>query len=341
MIDFRFPIVLSFYAFLALVWVLWIIRKQYNDLIWDETEPLLKENLFRRLDLNRWVWKHRLTFSGLILLIFAASGPQIGTRVAPVERKGIDLVFAIDVSESMNAQDVKPSRLEKAKFEISQMINQLKGDRVGLIVFAGSSHLYLPLTSDYEAAQLFLDAIETKMIPSQGTDLSTALRTAISAFNEENEKYKVMVLVTDGEDHEGAAVELVAKASESGIIAHAVGVGTLKGSLIPINNKTGNSSYKRDKKGILITSKLNEAMLTELADAGGGIYSRFNNREAKYREIMQAIDSMEKRSIQTHIYSEFEDRYQSFAMVSLLLLIAGMVLPTRITKIESNDDSFE
>ena len=150
-----------------------------------------------------------------------------------------------------------------------------------------------------------------------------------------------MVLVTDGEDHEGAAVELVAKASESGIIAHAVGVGTLKGSLIPINDKTGNSSYKRDKKGILITSKLNEAMLTELADAGGGIYTRFNNREAKYREIMQAIDSMEKRSIQTHIYSEFEDRYQSFAMASLLLLIAGMVLPTRITKIESKDDSFE
>jgi Ca-activated chloride channel family protein len=338
MIDFRFPIVLSFYALLVAVWVLWIIRKQYNDLIWDETEPLVKEKLFRRLDLNRWAWKHRLTFSGLILLIFAASGPQIGTRVAPVERKGIDLVFALDVSESMNAQDVKPSRLEKAKFEISQMINQLKGDRVGLIVFAGSSHLYLPLTSDYEAAQLFLDAIDTKMIPTQGTDLSTALRTAISAFNEESEKYKVMVLVTDGEDHEGAAVELVSKAYKLGIIAHAVGVGTLKGSLIPINDK---SSYKRDKKGILITSKLNEAMLTELADAGGGIYSRFNNREAKYKEIMQAVDNMEKRSIQTHIYSEFEDRYQSFATISLLLLIAGMVLPTRITKIESKDDSFE
>ena len=338
MIDFRFPIVLSFYGFLALVWVLWIIRKQYNDLIWDETEPLLKENLYRRLDLNRWAWKHRLTFSGLILLIFSASGPQIGTRVAPVERKGIDLVFALDVSESMNAQDVKPSRLEKAKFEISQMIDQLQGDRVGLIVFAGSSHFYLPLTSDYEAAQLFLDAIDTKMIPSQGTDLSTALRTAISAFNEESEKYKVMVLVTDGENHEGAAVELVAKASESGIIAHVVGVGTLKGSLIPIDDK---SSYKRDKKGILITSKLIEAMLTELADAGGGIYSRFNNREAKYKEIMNAIDSMEKRSIQTHIYSEFEDRYQSFAMVSLLLLIAGMVLPTRITKLEPKDARLE
>ena len=341
MIGFRFPIVLSFYALLVMAWVLWIIRNKYNDLIWEETEPLVKEKLFRRLDLNRREWKQRLTFISLIFLIFAASGPQIGTRVAPVERKGIDLVFALDVSESMNAQDVKPSRLEKAKFEIAQMIDQLKGDRIGLIVFAGSSHLYLPLTSDYEAAQLFLDAIDTKMIPSQGTDLSTALRTAISAFNEENKKHKVMVLVTDGEDHEGAAVELVAKAFESGIIAHAVGVGTLKGSLIPINDKTGDSSYKRDKKGILITSRLNEVMLTELAEEGGGIYSRFNNREAKYKEIMQAIDGMEKRSIQTHIYSEFEDRYQSLATVSLLLLIAGMVLPTRRTKIEEKDDSFE
>ena len=341
MINFRFPIVLFFYVLLVVFWIFWIIRKRNNDLIWGETEQLVKEKLFRRLDLNRWAWKHHLTSSGLILLIFAASGPQIGTRVAPVDRKGIDLVFALDVSKSMNAQDVKPSRLEKAKFEISQMIDQLKGDRIGLIVFAGSSHLYLPLTSDYDAAQLFLDAIDTKMIPSQGTDLSTALRTAMSAFNEESEKYKVMVLVTDGEDHEGAAVELVTRASESGIITHVVGVGTLKGSLIPIIDKSGSSSYKRDKKGILITSKLNEAILTKLADAGNGIYSRFNNREAKYKEIMQAIDSMEKRSIQTHIYSEFEDRYQSFAMFSLILLIVGMVLPTRITKIELKDHSLE
>ena len=132
------------------------------------------------------------------------------------------------------------------------MIDQLKSDRIGLNVFAGSIHLYLPLTNDYEAAQLFLDAIDTKMIPSQGTDLSTALRTAISAFNEESEKYKVMVIVTDGEDHEGAAVEMVATASESGITAHAVGVGTLKGSVIPTNDQTGNSAYTLDKKGTFI-----------------------------------------------------------------------------------------
>ena len=232
----------------------------------------------------------------------------------------------------MNAQDIKPSRLEKAKFEISQIINQLKGDRIGIIVFAGSSHLYLPLTSDYEASQLFLDALDTKMIPNQGTDLSTALKTAMNVFNNEDDKFKVMVLVTDGEDHEGEAIELASTALNNGIITHAVGVGTVKGSLIPINNGSSNN-YKRNKNGTLITSKLNENILIELASAGGGIYSRFNNRDSKYKEIMSAIDNMEKRSIETHIYSEYEDRYQFFATISFLFLTAGLIMPTRKKRI--------
>ena len=294
--------------------------------------PVLKEKLFSRLDINLKYWKNQLTIIGLLFLIFSAAGPQIGTRVAPIERKGVDLVFAVDVSESMNAQDIKPSRLEKAKFEISQIINQLKGDRIGIIVFAGSSHLYLPLTSDYEASQLFLDALDTKMIPNQGTDLSTALKTAMNVFNNEDDKFKVMVLVTDGEDHEGEAIELASTALNNGIITHAVGVGTVKGSLIPINSGSSNN-YKRNKNGTLITSKLNENILIELASAGGGIYSRFNNRDSKYKEIMSAIDNMEKRSIETHIYSEYEDRYQFFATISFLLLTAGLIMPTRKKRI--------
>ena len=334
MIAFRFPYILLFFLAFLLFFIMWVkVEKHYNKKIWRKMDPELKDKLFSRLDINFLQWKNRLTIIGLIFLIFSAAGPQIGTRVSPIERKGVDLVFAVDVSESMNAQDIKPSRLEKAKFEISQIISQLKGDRVGIIVFAGSSHLYLPLTSDYEATQLFLDAIDTKMIPNQGTDLSTALRTAMSVFNKEDDKYKVMVLVTDGEDHEGAAIEMANTALKSGIVTHSVGVGTEKGSLIPINNDSSDDSYKRDKKGILITSKLNENMLIELANAGGGIYSRFNNRDSKYKEILSAIDNMEKRSIATHIYSEYEDRYQSFATISLLFLTAGLIMPTRKKKI--------
>ena len=334
MIAFRFPYILLFFLAFLLFFIMWVkVEKHYNKKIWRKMDPELKDKLFSRLDANFLQWKNRLTIIGLIFLIFSAAGPQIGTRVSPIERKGVDLVFAVDVSESMNAQDIKPSRLEKAKFEISQIISQLKGDRVGIIVFAGSSYFYLPLTSDYEATQLFLDAIDTKMIPNQGTDLSTALRTAMSVFNKEDDKYKVMVLVTDGEDHEGAAIEMAKTALKSGVVTHSVGVGTENGSLIPINNDSSDNRYKRDKKGILITSKLNENMLIELANAGGGIYSRFNNRDSKYKEILSAIDNMEKRSIATHIYSEYEDRYQSFATISLLFLTVGLIMPTRKKKI--------
>ena len=332
MIAFRFPYILFFFLIFLLLLIIWVKGEKTHNKVWIKMTPVLKEKLFSRLDINLKYWKNQLTIIGLLFLIFSAAGPQIGTRVAPIERKGVDLVFAVDVSESMNAQDIKPSRLEKAKFEISQIINQLKGDRIGIIVFAGSSHLYLPLTSDYEASQLFLDALDTKMIPNQGTDLSTALKTAMNVFNNEDDKFKVMVLVTDGEDHEGEAIELASTALNNGIITHAVGVGTVKGSLIPINNGSSNN-YKRNKNGTLITSKLNENMLIELANAGGGIYSRFNNRDSKYKEILSAIDNMEKRSIATHIYSEYEDRYQSFAAISLLFLTAGLMMPTRKKKI--------
>ena len=332
MIAFRFPYILFFFLIFLLLLIFWVKGEKAHNKVWIKMTPVLKEKLFSRLDINLKYWKNQLTIIGLLFLIFSAAGPQIGTRVAPIERKGVDLVFAVDVSESMNAQDIKPSRLEKAKFEISQIINQLKGDRIGIIVFAGSSHLYLPLTSDYEASQLFLDALDTKMIPNQGTDLSTALKTAMNVFNNEDDKFKVMVLVTDGEDHEGEAIELASTALNNGIITHAVGVGTVKGSLIPINNGSSNN-YKRNKNGTLITSKLNENTLIELASAGGGIYSRFNNRDSKYKEIMSAIDNMEKRSIETHIYSEYEDRYQFFATISFLFLTAGLIMPTRKKRI--------
>ena len=292
----------------------------------------LRDRLLIKIDKKRLLHKDRFLYFSMLILIFSASGPQIGTRLAPLDRKGIDLVFAIDVSTSMNAEDVKPSRLEKAKFEISQMIRQLKGDRISLIVFAGSSHMYLPLTTDYEAARLFLDQIDTNMIPTQGTALSSALQTGLSAFTEDESKYKVLVLVTDGEDHEGQAIDLASKASDRGMIIHTVGVGTESGSLIPFIDKNGIREYKRDNTGRLVTSILNENILNEIANAGNGTYVRFDNKPANFRSIMNAIDSMEKRSLKSHIYSEYEDRFQSFAFISMGFMIAGMLFPTRKNK---------
>jgi len=328
-IHFRFPLVLFLYIPLILLWLIWMVQSRRQKAMFEQADKELEENLFQRVDFRRIRLQKRLGVFSLIFLVFSASGPQIGTRLAPVERKGIDLVFAVDVSQSMNAEDVKPSRLEKAKFEISQMIRRLKGDRVAIVVFAGTSHLYLPLTTDYEAAQLFLDGIDTGLIQTQGTDLSAAIQTGLSTFTEESEHYKVFVLVTDGEDHEGAAIELAKNAHDQGMIIHTIGVGTVTGSLIPVYQKDGTREYKRDNQGKLVTSIINESILTNIADAAGGTFVRLDNRTASYREILNAIDSMEKRTIHSHVYSEFEDRYQSFAILSFLLIGISLILPTR------------
>ena len=328
MIDFRFPFMLYVYIPLTILWFIWIWRGRKQKIL-SETDSRLRSRLFNQMDLNRLKWKQRFLLLSMVMLVFAASGPQIGTRLAPLDRKGVDLVFTIDVSTSMNAEDVKPSRLEKAKFEISQMIRQLKGDRVALIVFAGSSHMYLPLTTDYEAARLFLDKIDTQMIPTQGTALSSALQTGLSAFTEDDSKYKVLVLVTDGEDHEGQAIDLAKQAASRGMIIHTVGVGTASGSLIPVIDKQGIRDYKRDGSGKLITSVINEVILNDIANAGNGTYVKFDNKPANFRGIMTAIDSMEKRTLKSHIYSEYEDRYQSFAILSMGLMVVGMLIPTR------------
>ena len=331
MIEFRYPLILFFYAPALIIWLYWIINSR-NKMLLSTVDKSLRDRLLIKIDKKRLLHKDRFLYFSMLILIFSASGPQIGTRLAPLDRKGIDLVFAIDVSTSMNAEDVKPSRLEKAKFEISQMIRQLKGDRISLIVFAGSSHMYLPLTTDYEAARLFLDQIDTNMIPTQGTALSSALQTGLSAFTEDESKYKVLVLVTDGEDHEGQAIDLASKASDRGMIIHTVGVGTESGSLIPVIGQNGIRDYKRDNTGRLVTSILNENILNEIANAGNGTYVRFDNKPANFRSIMNAIDSMEKRSLKSHIYSEYEDRFQSFAFISMGFMIAGMLFPTRKNK---------
>ena len=337
MIEFRYPLILFFYAPALIIWLYWIINSR-NKMLLSNVDKTLRERLLIKIDKKRLLQKDRFLYISMLILIFSASGPQIGTRLAPLDRKGIDLVFAIDVSTSMNSEDVKPSRLEKAKFEISQMIRQLKGDRISLIVFAGSSHMYLPLTTDYEAARLFLDQIDTNMIPTQGTALSSALQTGLSAFTEDESKYKVLVLVTDGEDHEGQAIDLASKASDRGMVIHTVGVGTESGSLIPVIGQNGIRDYKRDNTGRLVTSILNENILNEIANAGNGTYVRFDNKPANFRSIMNAIDSMEKRSLKSHIYSEYEDRFQSFAFISMGLMIAGMLLPTRKNKNNVKED---
>ena len=305
-----------------------------KDDIFPSTEARIKDHNYNRINYNNHRWKLFLFISGLFCLILSAAGPQFGTKVRKVERQGVDLVIAFDTSISMDAQDIKPSRIEKAKFEISKLIQSLRGDRVSMIVFAGTSHLYLPLTTDYEAALLFLHAIDTKMIPNQGTSISSAMKQAIDLVSKDEDKYKVVLLVTDGEDHEGDAITLAKKASSMSIAIYTIGIGSNTGSLIPIISQNGNQiEYKRDNSGKLITSVLNQNILREIASAGNGKFFHFSNDGQTYNDVNKAIDSMEKRAINSHEYSEYEDRYQPLAFVSFLLFSISFVLPTRIRDI--------
>lgn len=323
----RYPIAIILVLLFLFIWMWWAFRQRKHQSVFEDASEKVKDQLFSNLDVNRLKWKRRFFLYGLLFLGIALMGPQIGTRVKPVERKGVDLVFALDTSVSMDAEDVKPSRIAKAKFEISRLIRELKGDRVGIIVFAGSSHLYLPMTTDYEAAHLFLNDIDTQMIPTQGTALSSALETGISAFTEESEKYKVLILVTDGEDHEGRAIDIAREAAETGMTIYTVGVGSKTGSLIPVSGKN-TQEYKRDKTGKLITTMLNETILNDIAAAGKGKYFRFSNNSDTADDISFAIDHMEKRTVSTHEFSEYEDRYQVPAAFSLIFFMIGMILPT-------------
>ena len=328
LIEFRFPYILFLYIPFFLILFIDIVRAKKIKIL-SNTPENIKKVLFEKIDLKKAKIKQNLILLSISILIFAASGPQIGIRLAPIDRKGLDLVFCIDVSSSMRGTDIKPTRLDKSKFEVSQMIQNLKGDRVAIIVFAGSSHLYLPLTTDYEAAHLFLDQIDTNMIPTQGTALSSAIQTGLSAFSEDDSKYKVLILITDGEDHEGEAISLARQASKRGMIIHTIGVGTIAGSLIPNINNSGITEYKKDNSGKLVTSQLNEKILEEIAEAGKGAFIRFNNKPANYKNILNQIDSMEKRTVKSHVYSEFEEQYQKFGILSLCLMIVSMLISTR------------
>ena len=328
LIEFRFPYILFLYIPFFLILFIDIVRAKKIKIL-SNTPENIKKVLFEKIDLKKAKIKQNLILLSISILIFAASGPQIGVRLAPIDRKGLDLVFCIDVSSSMRGTDIKPTRLDKSKFEVSQMIQNLKGDRVAIIVFAGSSHLYLPLTTDYEAAHLFLDQIDTNMIPTQGTALSSAIQTGLSAFSEDDSKYKVLILITDGEDHEGEAISLAKQASKRGMIIHTIGVGTIAGSLIPNINNSGITEYKKDNSGKLVTSQLNEKILEEIAEAGRGAFIRFNNKPANYKNILNQIDSMEKRTVKSHVYSEFEEQYQKFGILSLCLMIVSMLISTR------------
>ncbi len=315
------PVLIAFFV--------WSFRrkKQLLQRIGDEE---LIQRLTRSVSRKKQIWKAVLVTLAVSLIILALADPQIGTRLIQVKRKGVDIFVALDVSKSMLAEDVAPNRLEKAKHEVATFIDQLEGDRIGLICFAGIAFVQCPLTLDYTAAKLFLSSIDTDVIPQPGTAIASAIRTAMKSFVTKEYKHKVLILITDGEDHEGDPVKAAKEAAKEGIVIYTIGIGSPQGAPIPEYDQYGNRiGYKKDRQGQIVTTKLDVLTLEKIAFETGGKYYISSTGESELDKIYQEISSMEKKELATRKFSQFEDRFQIFLFLGLILLVLESVLGER------------
>lgn len=265
----------------------------------------------------------------IISLMFGLANLQYGTKMEEVKREGIDLMIALDVSNSMMAEDLSPNRLERSKRAIYQLIEKLHNDRLGIIVFAGDAYVQLPITTDYSSAKLFLETIGSDIIPNQGTSIGSAIDLAMESFDFENGTSKSIIIITDGENHEENAVENAAKAFEKEVTVHTIGMGSEAGAPIPIYKRDVQIGFRTDQQGNTVVSKLNETMLKQIAATGNGSYVRATNAKAGLSLIMNEIDKMEKKEFGSKTFKNYEDRFQLFLLIALFLLIIEFFISNR------------
>ncbi|MBN2012390.1 VWA domain-containing protein [candidate division KSB1 bacterium] len=278
----------------------------------------------------RQVWKVVLIIVATSFILFSLARPQIGTKLEEVKREGVDIIIAMDVSLSMMAEDIKPNRLEKAKHAVSSFIDLLQGDRVGLIAFAGVPFVQCPMTLDYGAANLFLDIMNPNLIPTPGTAIGDAITLAVKTFEERERKHKVLILITDGEDHQGDPLKAAELAEKEGVVIYTVGVGSPTGVPIPMYGDHGNNTgFKKDKQGQVVTSKLDEITLEKIALQTNGKYYRASGSEAELTKIYNEISKMEKKELASVKFSQYEDRFQYVIVFAILLLVIEVLLPER------------
>lgn len=313
-------------VFIGVFWMMMHWRKKALNRFGENS---LLSRLIPEKSGKRPVLKFVILMLAFIFLVVGLANPQVGSKLEKAERKGIDLMIALDVSNSMLAEDIKPNRLARAKQAISRLLDKLQGDRVGLVVFAGKAYIQLPITTDYAAARLFLNSVETDILPVQGTAIADAIRKSVASF-QENDHQRAVVVITDGENHEGDAIEAVKEAVEKGITVYTIGMGLPDGAPIPVYNRYGNMvGYKKDNMGGTVVTKLNENMLRQLASAGNGTYVRANNTEAGLNKIFEEINKMEKKEFESRVFSDYEDRFQYFMAIAVFLLIIEIFIVDR------------
>jgi len=286
------------------------------------SSPMLFTRLAERTSNAKRVEKFVFLVCATALLSVALANPQIGTRLEEVKQEGVDLFIALDVSLSMKAEDIKPNRLEKAKLEIRNLIGRLAGDRIGLIVFAGDAYTQFPLTTDYGAANLFLDAVDVNSVPSQGTAIGSAIERAVDSFDFEDKATKVVVIITDGENTEGDDIEAAKDAASKGVLLYTVGLGSAVGAPIPVYNSAGQQvDFKRDAAGSVVVTKLDEASLEKIAEIGSGKFFLGTSSQDELDAIYKNLNALQKKEFGVKQFTDYEDRFQYFLVPALLLLL--------------------
>ncbi len=314
-----------------------VLRRKQRQLR-EFGDPELMAELMPNVSRTRPTIKFTLLMLALALLIIAAARPQYGQKEKTVKRQGIEVMFALDISNSMLAEDVAPNRLDRAKQMLSKLIDQMVDDRVGLIVFAGEAYTQLPITCDYVSAKMFLNTITPDLIRVQGTAIGDAIMTSIASFgSEESDASRAIILITDGENHEDDAIAAAKAANEKGIKIFVVGIGKPDGSPIPI---PGTNNFRKDRTGNVVVSKLNEQMCRDIAAAGQGMYVRCDNTNTATRALQKELDTLATSEIETKVYADYNEQYQGFVLLALLILLIDFFIFNRKNKALTRLDIF-
>lgn len=285
-------------------------------------DPSLLKEMMPDVSKHRPTIKFCLLLSAITILIFMIARPQVGSKISHEKREGIEVLIALDISNSMLAQDVIPSRLEKSKLLIEDLVDHFTNDKVGLVVFAGDAFVQLPITNDYVSAKMFLQNINPSLITTQGTDLARAISLSQSCFTQREHIGRAIIVITDGEDHEGGALEAAREAYKKGINVFILGVGTSKGAPIP----DGNGGYLKDNSGQTVLSALNEQMCQQVAKAGNGVYIHVDNTSDAQEKLNKELSKLQSGISDTVVYSEYNEQFQIFGIILLLLLIVETIL---------------
>lgn len=327
------PIYFYIFTILPVLWIGYLVISSWKK---KSQENFASSRLMKALSPERSRFKPLLKLIlislGVSCLILALANPKIGTQLETVKREGVDIVFAIDVSKSMLAEDIAPNRIEKAKRLVSALLNQLASDRVGIIAYAAQAVPQLPITTDYGAAKMFLQALNTDMLSSQGTAIDSAIDLAVTYFDDEDQTNRVVFILSDGEDHSEDATAAAERAKEYGIKIFTFGVGTDKGAPIPIKNNGIVETYKKDENGEVVMTKRNSEVLTSIAIATEGSYIEGNDTRVVLEFVSETLKKMEKKEFEAKKFVSYKDRFQGFLIAGFLLLLIEILLFETQTK---------